>query len=313
MSVFEVRILGTSAAIPTNSRLPSAQVVTINDRHHLVDCGEGTQIQMIRQRVKFSRLDAIFISHLHGDHVLGVPGLLSSMSIYERNFPLKLFAPSGLKDILDLVFSQTHSYLTYPLEFIPTEDFDVGDVIHETDKYSVSLLPLEHRIFSRGFLFKEVNKKPKFDFYKAKSLEIPNNYFPLLKQGNVVTLEDGRQVSPEEVLAPADHPLSYAYCSDTRYNPAIVDHIKDSLLLYHESTFLHALKARADETYHSTAKEAAKIAKDARVKKLLLGHFSARYRDLAPLVAEAQRIFPEVEAAREGQVFNLKDLAKAYV
>ncbi len=141
-TVFEVQILGTSAAIPTNTRMPSAQVVTIRDRHHLVDCGEGTQMQMIHQRVKFSRLDAIFISHLHGDHILGLPGLLNSLSLYERNFPLKLYAPSGLKSILDIIFAQSHSYLGYELEFIPTEDFKAGEVIYANKDYHVELLPL---------------------------------------------------------------------------------------------------------------------------------------------------------------------------
>ncbi|MEO0469748.1 MAG: MBL fold metallo-hydrolase, partial [Bacteroidota bacterium] len=182
--MFQVRIIGTSAAIPTNTRLPSAQVVTINDRHHLVDCGEGTQMQLILQKVRFARLDAIFISHLHGDHILGIPGLLTSLSLYERTEPLKLFAPAGLKAIIDVVFEQTHSYLTYPLEFVPTEDFQPGDVIYRGKTFQVKLLPLAHRIYCRGFRFEEDGKKRKFDFYKAKSLEIPNQYFSLLKQGN---------------------------------------------------------------------------------------------------------------------------------
>ncbi|MEL6676883.1 MAG: MBL fold metallo-hydrolase, partial [Bacteroidota bacterium] len=190
--MFQVQILGTSAAIPTNNRLPSAQVVTINDRHHLVDCGEGTQMQLLKHRVKFARLDAIFISHLHGDHILGLPGLLNSLSLYERNFPLKLFGPSGLKDILNQIFKTTQSYLNFDLHFTPLEDFQPGDVIYGGKQFQVELLPLEHRIFCRGFRFVEINKKPKFDFYKAKSLDIPNTFFPRHKQGTEVTLEDGR-------------------------------------------------------------------------------------------------------------------------
>ncbi|MEZ4773182.1 MAG: ribonuclease Z [Bacteroidia bacterium] len=307
--MFEVQILGTSAAIPTNSRLPSAQVVTINDRHHLVDCGEGTQIQLLRAKVKYSRLDAIFISHLHGDHILGVPGLLNSLSLYERNFPLKLFAPSGLKDILDLVFEQTHSYLNFELEFIPTEDFAPGSVLYETDRYQVYALPLEHRIFCRGFKFVEINKRPRFDFYKAKALEVPNQYFGLLKQGNQVELEDGRTITPDDVLLPPENPLSFAYCSDTRYNEELIDHIRHTRLLYHESTFLNDMQARAQETSHSTALDAGRIASAAEVNQLLLGHFSARYKDLKPFLDEARSVFPNTLLAKEGYVFNVKDFA----
>ncbi|WNJ21180.1 ribonuclease Z [Pontibacter sp. G13] len=305
--MFQVRILGTSAAIPTNTRMPSAQVVTINDRHHLVDCGEATQIQLLKHKVKFSRLDAIFISHLHGDHVLGVPGLLTSLSLYERNFPLKMFAPSGLKKILDVVFAQTHSYLNYELDFVPLEDFEPGSILYQTPKYKVEVLPLDHRIFCRGFRFVETNKKPKFDFYKAKALEVPNNYFTLLKQGNVITLEDGRVVTPEDVLMTPDAPLSFAYCSDTKYNEALIDHIKDTRLLYHESTFLNNLRDRAEATCHSTALDAGRIAQQANVNQLLLGHFSARYRDLQPLLDEARTVFPNTLLAREGNLFNVKD------
>lgn len=307
--MFEVQILGTSAAIPTNSRLPSAQVVTINDRHHLVDCGEGTQMQLLRGKVKYSRLDAIFISHLHGDHILGVPGLLNSLSLYERNFPLKLFAPSGLANILDLVFEQTHSYLNFDLEFIPTEDFAPGSVLYETDRYQVFALPLEHRIFCRGFKFVEINKRPRFDFYKAKALEVPNQYYGLLKQGNQVELEDGRTIIPEDVLLPPESPLSFAYCSDTRYNEELIDHIRHTKLLYHESTFLNDMQERAKETSHSTALDAGRIASAAEVNQLLLGHFSARYKDLKPFLDEARSVFPNTLLAKEGYVFNVKDFA----
>ncbi|RMG60651.1 MAG: ribonuclease Z [Bacteroidetes bacterium] len=309
MPVFEVTILGTSAAIPTHRRRPSAQVVTINDRHHLVDCGEGTQMQLLRHKVKYARLDAIFISHLHGDHVLGLPGLLNSLSLYERNFPLKLVGPAGLKKLLDFIFEQTHSYLNYELEFVATEDFSPGDVVYETPKYKVILLPLEHRIFCRGFQFLETNKRPKFDFYKAKALEIPNQYFSLLKQGNSITLDTGRVVTPDEVLIPADPPLSFAYCSDTRYSEVLVDYIRDTHLLYHETTFLENLKERAAETHHSTAREAAEIARLAKVHQLVIGHFSARYKDLTPLLDEARAVFPNTHLAREGYVYDLKGIS----
>lgn len=265
-------------------------------------------MQLLRYRVKFARLDAIYISHLHGDHVLGLPGLLNTLSLYERNFPLKLFAPSGLKKILDTIFAQTQSYLTYDLEWVPLEDFNPGDTILKEKHFSVELLPLEHRIFCRGFRFVETNKRPKFDFYKAKSLNIPNQYFSLLKQGNTITLEDGREITPEAVLLAADPPLSYAYCSDTAYLEALIEHIRGSSLLYHEATFMHDLVERAHETCHSTAHEAAQVALRSGVRQLILGHFSARYKDLRPLLDEAQAIFPNTVLAREGNVYDLKHL-----
>ncbi len=280
------------------------------DRHHLVDCGEGTQIEMLRRKVRFSRLDAIFISHLHGDHVLGLPGLLATLSLYERNFPLRLYGPSGLKEMIDVIFAQTQSYLGYELEFYPLEDVNIGDVIYTTDRYEVVLLPLEHRIFCRGFLFREHNKRPKFDFYKAKALGIPNNFFKLLKQGNEVTMADGRVIQPDQVLGDPDDVMSYAYCSDTRYFEGLVDHIKGSQVLYHEATFLENLAARAAETYHSTAKQAAAIARLADVDHLYIGHFSARYIELAGLLEEARSGFAQTELAREGLLIDLKQLRK---
>lgn len=307
--MFEVKILGTSAAIPTTTRNPSAQIVSLNDRHHLVDCGEGTQMQLLKYKVRFSRLDAIFISHLHGDHILGIPGLLNSLSLYERNFPLFLFAPSGLKKAIDAIFAQTQSYLGYELNFIPLEDYSPGDVIYENKSFHVELLPLDHRVFCRGFRFVETAKKRKFDFFKAKSMEIPNKYFGLLKQGNTITLDTGQVVTADEVLFPAEPPLSYAYCSDTRYNEELVDYIKDTKLLYHEATFMEDMRKRAEATAHSTAIQAGKIAKAAQVKKLLIGHFSARYSDLDKLLEEAQSIFPDTGLAQEGDVHLLKDYA----
>ncbi|MDX1906527.1 MAG: ribonuclease Z [Bacteroidia bacterium] len=305
--MFQVQILGTSSAIPTNSRLPSAQVVTINDRHHLVDCGEGAQMQMLRYRIRYARLDAIFISHLHGDHILGLPGLLTTLSLYERNYPLRLYAPSGIREILDVVFRHSQSYLNYELEFYPMEDFKPGDIIYQTDRFKVEALPLEHRIFCRGFKFIEINKKPRFNFFRAKELEVPNAYFPLLKQGNTITLEDGRTIYPEDVLQPPEEVLSYAYCSDTRYTEALIDYIRDTKLLYHESTFLNNLRARADETWHSTAYDAARIACQAQVRQLILGHFSARYEDLGAFLDEARSIFPHTLLGREGHVYQVKD------
>lgn len=304
--MFTVQILGNSSATPAFSRFPSSQVVNYNERFYLVDCGEGTQMQLQRYRVKFARIDGIFISHLHGDHILGFPGLAASLSIFERNRPLPVFAPRGLETIYKTIFDLSDTFLKYPLEFHALEDYEPGDTIFETDRMAVKLLPLQHRTFCRGFLFQEVNKRRKFDFYKAKSLGIPKEYFHLVKQENDITLPDGRHIKADEVLFPREEPLSYAYCSDTRYNENLVPYIENVSLLYHESTFLHEKKKRADQTYHSTAKEAGKIAAMAKAKKLVLGHFSARYRDLNPLLEEARSEFPDTELGLEGRTFDLK-------
>lgn len=307
--MFQLHILGTSSASPTEHRRPTAQVVSLNDRHYLVDCGEGTQMQLLRYHIRTGRLDAIFISHLHGDHVFGLPGLLTSLGLNGRTQALDLIAPAALQPMLKSVFDASHSYLPYELNFIPTDDFAAGSTVFETSTMRVELLPLEHRIFCRGFRFVEQNKRPKLDFLKAKQWDIPKEYFHLLKLGNSITLANGRVVEPDDILLPPDEPLSYAFCSDTRYVEALVPYIADSTLLYHESTFTHDLLARAEETHHSTALQAATIASMAKVKGLLLGHYSARYTDLSPILAEAQSVFPAAELTWEGRVVDIRTYA----
>lgn len=305
--MFKVHILGTSSATPAYTRNTTAQVVEYSDRYYLVDCGEGTQIQFRRYRIKFSRLDAIFISHTHGDHILGLPGLLSSLSIFERDRPLKLFGPKDLKVILDTFFELSDTFIKYPLEFYPLEDFEPGETLMELKRFRIKSFPLTHRAFCRGFMFEEHSKKPKFDFFKAKDMDIPKEYFGLLKQGNTITLKNGTVVKPEEVLIPAAEPLSYAFCSDTQYEEGVVPYIKGATILYHETTFTEQFKERAIETQHSTALDAGKIAALAQVKNLLIGHYSARYRDLTPLLEEAQSVFERTLVSKEGMVLELKN------
>ena len=305
--MFRVHILGTSSATPAFHRHPSAQVVDYNDRFYLIDCGEGTQMQLQKYRIKFSRLDAIFISHLHGDHILGIPGLLSTLNIFERKRPLPIYAPSGLREIIDTVFKLSDTFLRYELQFHPLEDIELGEVLFQTDRLQISTLPLNHRTFCRGFLFKEINKKRKFNFFKAKEAEIPNEYFHLIKQETDVTLLDGRKIVADEFLFPPAPTLSYAYCSDTAYNEDLLPYLEGVQVLYHEATFLHELKKRAHETQHSTALEAATIAKKAGVKLLLIGHYSARYKELHPLLAEARSEFENTLLALEGKFYELKE------
>ena len=305
--MFSVTILGNSSATPAFSRFTSAQVVNYNDRYYLVDCGEGAQMQLQRYHIKYSRLDALFISHLHGDHMLGAPGLLSSLSIYERNKPMPVFAPRGLLEILEIVFRYSDTVLRYPLEFHALEDYEPGEVIFSTDRMEVITIPLHHRAFCRGFVFREKNKRRKFDFFKAKALEIPKEYFHLLKQERDVTLPDGRVILANDMLQDRDPPCSYAYCSDTMPNEEMMPFLQNVSLLYHEATFTHDMQQRAHETHHSTAREAGETAAKVNAGRLAIGHFSARYRELEPLLLEARAAFPRTDLALEGMVFDLRE------
>jgi ribonuclease Z len=305
--MFQVRILGNSSATPAFSRFTSSQVVNHNDRYYLIDCGEGTQMQLQKYHIKYSRIDALFISHLHGDHMLGAPGLLSSLSIYERTKPLLVFAPRGLQEILNIIFHYSDTVLRYEIDFHALEDYAPGDVLFSTDRMEVVNVPLLHRSFCRGFLFREKNKRRKFNFFKAKALEIPKEYFHLLKQERDVELQDGRVFKADDFLLEREPPCSYAYCSDTMPNEEMMPYLEHVSLLYHEATFGEEMRERAHETHHSTAYEAGVAAARAKAGKLVIGHFSARYRELDGLLAEARRAFPETELALEGRIFDLKE------
>lgn len=304
--MFTVQILGNSSAVPAFARHTSAQVVNYNDRYYLIDCGEGVQMQLQKYKIRFSRIDALFISHMHGDHVLGAPGLLSSLSIFERCTPLPVYAPKQFLEMLKMIFQHTDTVLRFEIEFHALEDFTPGEVVFQTDRLEVRGIPLTHHTFCRGFLFSEKNKRRKFDFFKAKELGIPKAYFHMLKLENDITLQDGRKVKADEVLLPRDHVLSYAYCSDTLPNEEMIPFIRDVTVLYHEATFMENLKARAVQTKHSTARDAGLAAKESQTKLLLIGHFSARYHDLLPLLDEARAVFPATELAMDGLVIDLK-------
>lgn len=311
MSVFTVRILGNSSATPAFSRFTASQVVNYNDRFYLIDAGEGVQMQLQRYKVKYSRIDGIFVSHLHGDHILGIPGLLASLSIFERSAPLPIYAPEGLRQILEVLFKHSETHLKYELQFHALEDFAAGEAIFETERMSVSSFPLNHQTFCRGFLFQEKNKRRKFNFYRAKELGIPKEYFHLIKQERDITLPDGREIPADDVLFAREAPLSYAYCSDTSPKEDIIPFIREASLLYHESTFMDVLRERARQTFHSTAREAGEVAAKAAVQKLIIGHFSARYRDLDQLLNEAKTEFPNTELALQGLVFDLRKDARS--
>ena len=299
---FELTILGSSSATPIFNRNPTAQALNINDRLYLIDCSEGTQQQMLRFDVKASRIDHIFISHLHGDHYLGLVGLLSSMHLNGRKKPLKVYGPPQLKEIVELQLEYSETVLQYELEFVFT-NAENAEVILENQDVTVESIPLDHGIACTGFLFREKKRLRKLLKEKLAQFNIPIEYFTALKKGADYTAPDGKVYKNDLFTVDSEAPKTYAYCSDTLYNEMYFKQISNATLLYHEATFLNAMLDRAKETRHTTALQAGEIALKTNAGKLLIGHFSARYKTLNELLDEARSVFPETELAVEGKTF----------
>lgn len=297
---FELLILGSSSASPTSERNPSSQLLNISERYFLIDCGEATQIQLRRFKAKFQAIDHIFISHLHGDHFFGLPGLLSSMHLLGRKQDITIYCPAELKNIIDVINKASQTTLNYTINWKFTGDTGTN-LLFEDDKVEVYSFPLSHRIFCTGFLFKEKPLPRKIDKYKLEKLNISFADILLLKNGHDVVNGDGEKISNEDATLDPPPARSYAYCSDTIYSKKTADYVKEVDLLYHESTFLEDKADRAKKTFHSTAKQAAEVAKQANVKQLLLGHFSARYGDLKEFVNEAKPVFENCLLATDGK------------
>lgn len=301
---FEITILGSSSATPIFNRNPSAQLLNINDKYFLVDCGEGTQHQMLRFGIKSQRIDDIFISHLHGDHYLGLVGLLSSLHLNGRTKPMNVYGPAALQEILDVNFRNSQTDLRYPLNFVSI-DPENSACIFENFDVSVTTIPLEHRIPCTGFKFSGKKRLPKMIKEKVDELEISVDNIPLIKKGFAFTDKQGVIHPSSELTVESERPKAYAYCSDTICNWKYLDLITEVDMLYHEATFMHDMVDRATETFHTTALQAAQIALKANARQLLIGHFSARYRDLDPVLLEAKEVFPETFLATEGSTFHL--------
>ena len=302
---FEVTILGTGSAKPTKRRLPSAQIVRMGPKQFLVDCGEGTQLQMMRKGIKFNNIQAIFISHLHGDHILGLPGYISTLSLHNRTKKLHIYGPPGIEDLIQMVLHIGKTHLTFEIEYhlIPRAPF--SQIIDEFG-YSVYSVALKHRIECYGYIFEEAGPSRSIVKEACEKENVPLYFYEQLRLGKDYERDNGEVVKNEELTVAAAPHRKYSYMSDTIYDPGIVPYIKQSDLLYHESTFLHEMKARAKETFHSTAKQAGMIAQEAEVEKLLLGHFSSRYSDVTDLKNEAQEEFPNTSIAEEGQTYTIK-------
>lgn len=295
-------VLGCYSATPRAFTHPTAQVLDIKNHLFLIDCGEGTQVQLRKQKVKFARIKHIFISHLHGDHFFGLPGLISTFRLLGREAPLHIYGPKGIKQAMTLMLKLGNSWTNYPLHFHELESRS-SELIFEDEKVEVYTIPLDHRVYTNGFLFREKPGERRLDPEAAKEYGVETCYFRNIKQGKDVTLDDGT-VIPNKKLSFDPPPVkSYAFCSDTRYNETIIPIIQGADWLYHESTFLEAHKDLAEPTGHSTAKQAATIAKKAGVGKLILGHYSTRYDRLDRFKKEAQVIFENTVLAEDGKEF----------
>jgi ribonuclease Z len=303
---FTITILGSSGAMPAYGRHPSAQLIEVQNRSFLVDCGESVQMQLMRYHVNFHRINHIFISHLHGDHFLGLMGLIFTMHMQRRVNDLHLYSHRGLDEIITTQLRYTRSWPNFKLVFHRLEK-DQREIIFDDDALTVETIPLTHKIRCSGFLFKEKTKPRRIDKVKLpEGLLIQQ--LASLKKGDDVRDESGRILyKNEDLTLPPRKIRQYAYCSDTAYNERILDQIHRVNLLYHEATFMTDDEAKARETQHSTGKHAATIALKAQAERLIIGHFSARYKELGPLLEEAQKIFTKTLLAIEGETFSIDD------
>ena len=299
----KLTILGCHAATPKITAHPTSQVLEMRGHLFLIDCGEGTQVQLRKYKVKFSRIKQIFISHLHGDHFFGLPGLISTFHLMGRETDLHIYGPKGIKEAILLLLKLGKSYTTFQLYFHEL-DQKSPELLFEDELVTVETIPLEHRVYTNGFLFKEKPGDRKLNIEAARQANIDLSYYNKIKQGADVENKDGILISNSEITFAPDPPKSYAFCSDTAYNPGMVAQIAGTSVLYHEATFMDVHYLLAEKTKHSTTKEAATIAKKAEVGTLILGHYSGRYNNLELLRKEAEEIFDKVILAEDGAVFS---------
>ena len=299
----KLTILGCYAATPRTFTNPTAQVLEIRNRMFLIDCAEGTQVQLRKNKLKFSKINHIFISHLHGDHFYGLVGLISTFMLLNRQTDLHIYGPKGIKEIILLQLRYSNSFTGYSLFFHELESKE-SEVVYEDEKVIVKTIPLKHRVYTNGFLFQEKPKERKLNVEAVEKYKIDTAYFRKIKYGGDITLDNGTVIPNAELSFNPEPVKTYAYCSDTMYDESIVPIIQNADVLYHETTFLESEADKAEKTMHSTAKEAAAIAKLANVKQLILGHYSTRYSSIELFKQEAETIFPNVLLADDGKVFD---------
>jgi len=301
----KLTILGCYAATPRTLTNPTSQVLDINNHLFLIDCGEGTQVELRRHKIKFFRIKHIFISHLHGDHVYGLVGLISTFKMLKRDTPLHVYGPKGIKEMITIQLKLSNSWTDYPLHFHELESKE-SELIFEDEKVTVKTIPLQHRIYCNGYLFEEKPNDRKLNLEATLNYNIDKAYFNSIKKGKNITLDSGKIVDNKELTYEPEPSKSYAFCSDTRYNEDKIPLLKNATVLYHESTFLESHEHLCDFTGHSTAKQAAVIAQKSNVSTLILGHYSTRYGSIKQFKEEAKEVFENTLLAEDGKYFEWK-------
>ncbi|WGH25686.1 MAG: ribonuclease Z [Candidatus Shikimatogenerans bostrichidophilus] len=298
-------ILGCNSSLPTRNFHPTSQILYMRENYFLIDCGEGTQVQLIKAKIKINKIDNIFISHLHGDHYFGLIGILSTYQLLGRKKKLNIFSPKGLKNIINEHLKWSKSKITYPLKFIILSS-KKSEKIYDKNNVNIYTIPLKHKIYTNGFLFKEKKKLKNLNIENVNKIkEIKISDYINIKKGKDYIKKNGTKIPNKYLTFKQQKPLSYAFCSDTSYYPKISKYLKNVDLLYHESTFLHKDNILAYKRGHSTSIEAAKIAKLSNVKKLLLGHFSCRFPNIKKFEKEAKKIFNNTIATKSLNNYNL--------
>lgn len=300
--MFAVTILGNNSAIPTPDRHPTAQIITYNDQLILLDCGEGTQLQMTKYKIKRSKLRHILISHLHGDHYFGLIGLINSLSLLGRIEPLSVYGPPELQEILHIQLRASATVLKFELQFHPLQPDKTGFLFLDKD-LEVQYFPTKHRIPCYGFSFSQQKKKRRIIPDQARVYDIPAAYFSKLQDGADYERKDGKTVKNDWVTLPPLKGKRYVYCADSIYDEELIPHMQGADLVYHETTYLNDLAARAAERYHTTSVQAATLAKMAQAKRLIVGHFSSKYTELEPFLEETRPVFPQTDLALEGVTY----------
>lgn len=306
MEPFLIHILGCGSALPTLKHYASSQIVEVRGKMFMIDCGEGTQLQLRRYHIGFNRIQGVFISHLHGDHCFGLIGMISTFGMLGRTAPLTIYAPADLGSLLKMQLSMFCDKLEYEVKFVAIQDTTQQRIIYEDKSITVETVPLQHRIPCCGFIFREKKglrhiRRDMIDCY-----EIPISQLNLIRQGADYTTPEGEVIRNEQLTYPADEPRSYAYCSDTRFIPTLWQNVEHVTALYHDSTYNSQLQSRASLYYHSTSAQAAQVALKAGAKQLILGHFSARFDDETVLLKEAKEIFTNTVLANEGEIIRIE-------
>ena len=302
--MMKLTILGSCSAYPTLNRFTTSQILQINGKSFLIDCGEGAQIQLRKNKIKFNSIEDILISHLHGDHFFGLPGLILTFNLLGREKPLNIYGPKGIKKIIVSLLKIGNTWTNYKLNFTELKN-PKSEIIYDKNDISITTIPLYHGIYTNGFLFRKKTSVHKLMVDKAQSYGIDKTQFTGIKLGKDGIKTDGSIIKNIKLVEPLNPDLTYAYCGDTLFNEKIIEQTKGCDLLYHESTFLKKHENFAKKTFHSTAEQAALIAKKSNVKKLILGHFSTRYKDLDLFIKESKSIFPNVDLAIENKIFTI--------